>query len=88
MLFEKAIILTHDPGQLKKKLDVELTVAKLNVNLNARLDVELTLSFRIRIRIFNGLEKGACAPSNHEHAFLQREEPKDKKQICWMPEEG
>ncbi len=32
---------------------------------------------RIRIRIFNGLEKGTYAPNNHEQAFVQREETKD-----------
>ncbi len=29
------------------------------------------------IRVFNGLEKGTCAPNNHEHAFVQRGETKD-----------
>ncbi len=29
------------------------------------------------IRIFNGLEKGTCAPNNHEQAFLQKEETED-----------
>ncbi len=29
------------------------------------------------IRIFNGLEKGTCAPNNHEQAFVHREETKD-----------
>ncbi len=35
------------------------------------------VKFRIRIRIFNGLEKGTYAPNNHEQAFVQREETKD-----------
>ncbi len=52
--------------------------------MTGRFDLPLEeffpLSFfriRIRIRIFNGLEKGTYAPNNHEQACVQREETKD-----------
>ncbi len=49
----------------------------LTLTLMFRTGCKIYLPSYQNIRIFIGLEKGTCAPNNHEQAFVQREETKD-----------
>ncbi len=43
---------------------------------------------RFRKRIVNDLEKGTCAPNNHEQAFVQRDETADNIKMMFGVRRG